>query len=168
MSARGDRRPGWLAHPVLSLLIGASWLLLQQSVSAANLLFALLLALAVPRVVHPFLGTGLRLKRPLLALRFAGVVLWDIVVANLTVARLVLSPVSRPEPAWVRVPIGLTDPTAISLLASIVTTTPGTVSCVVDEEKRELVVHALDCRDPQALIDDIRRRYEAPLKEMLG
>ena len=157
---------GWFSHPVLSLLLAAAWLLLQRSLAPAQLLTAALLALLVPRLVHGFLGPGVRLRAVGTALRLAGVVLWDILVSNLAVARLVLDPSARPRPAWVPVPLALTHPTALSLLASIVTTTPGTVSCVVDEERREILVHALDCADPGALVADIQRRYEAPLREI--
>ncbi|MCW5663057.1 MAG: Na+/H+ antiporter subunit E [Piscinibacter sp.] len=157
---------GWFSHPVLSLLLAAAWLLLQRSLAPAQLLTAALLALLVPRLVHGFLGPGVRLRAVGTALRLAGVVLWDILVSNLVVARLVLDPSARPRPAWVPVPLALTHPTALSLLASIVTTTPGTVSCVVDEERREILVHALDCADPGALVADIQRRYEAPLREI--
>ncbi len=157
---------GWFSHPVLSLLLAAAWLLLQRSLAPAQLLTAALLALLVPRLVHGFLGPGVRLRAVGTALRLAGVVLWDILVSNLVVARLVLDPSARPRPAWVPVPLALTHPTAVSLLASIVTTTPGTVSCVVDEERREILVHALDCADPAALAADIQRRYEAPLREI--
>lgn len=157
---------GWFSHPVLSLLLAAAWLLLQRSLAPAQLLTAALLALLVPRLVHGFLGPGVRLRALGTALRLAGVVLWDILVSNLVVARLVLDPSARPRPAWVPVPLVLAHPTAVSLLASIVTTTPGTVSCVVDEERRKILVHALDCADPAALAADIQRRYEAPLREI--
>jgi multicomponent K+:H+ antiporter subunit E len=159
---------GWLSHPVLSLLLAGAWLLLQQSLAVPQLITAAVLGLVLPRLLHGFLGTGARLRAPGAALRFAGVVLWDIVVSNLTVARLVLNPASRPQPAWVPVPLALTDPTAITLLATIITTTPGTVSCVVDEERGEILVHALDCADPAALVADIQQRYEAPLLEIFG
>jgi multicomponent K+:H+ antiporter subunit E len=68
----------------------------------------------------------------------------------------------------VPVPLALTHPTAITLLAAVITTTPGTVSCVVDEERRQILVHALDCDDPAALAAQIRQRYEAPLMEIFG
>ena len=95
-------------------------------------------------------------------------VLWDIVVANFTVARIVLSPGARPQPAWVKVPLAVQHPTAISLFATIITMTPGTVSCVVDEERRHILVHALDCSDTVAAAADMKARYEAPLKEIFG
>lgn len=161
-------RTGWLPHPVLSLLIAAVWLMLQQSLAVPQLLSAAVLAVLLPRLLHGFLGPATRLRAPGVALRFAVLVLWDIVVSNLTVARLVLDPRAAPQPAWVPVPLALTHPTAIMLLAAVITTTPGTVSCVVDEERRQILVHALDCDDPAALAAQIRARYEAPLLEIFG
>lgn len=159
---------GWLSHPVLSVLLAGVWLLLQQSLAVPQLITAAVLGLALPRLLHGFLGPGTRLRAPGAALRFAGVVLWDIVLSNLTVARLVLNPASRPQPAWVPVPLALTNPTAITLLATIITTTPGTVSCVVDEERGQILVHALDCADPAGMAAQIKQRYETPLLEIFG
>lgn len=157
----------WLTHPVLSLLLAGSWLLLQDSLALPQWLVAAALGVLIPRLLHPFLGKGARIRRPALALRLFLVVLWDIVLSNLTVARLVLSPGARPQPAWLTIPLELRDPQAIALLASIITMTPGTVSCIVDDEAGHLLVHALDCPDPPALIQQIRQRYEKAIKEIL-
>lgn len=162
----GGRR--WLAHPWLSAIIGLCWLLLQGSLAPANLLWAALLGIGLPWLVHGFIGPGSRPRRGGVALRLAGVVLWDIVLANIAVARLVLNPARSPHPAWVRVPYSLEDPRAVVLLATIITTTPGTVSCVVDEDRREILVHALNATDPGAVAREIAERYEAPLKEIFG
>lgn len=161
-------RHRWLSHPLLSLLLAAVWLLLQQSLALPQLLAAAVLGLLVPRLIQGFLGPSVRLRRPGLALRFACIVLWDIVVSNLVVARLVLWPMARPQPAWVRVPLVLRQPGAITLLATIITTTPGTVSCVVDDDAHEILVHALDCQDPTAMAAQIKARYEQPLLEIFG
>lgn len=158
---------GWLQHPMLSLLLAAVWLLLLQSLALPQLIAAVVLGLVVPRLVSGFLGPASRLHRPLLALRFAGIVLWDIVVSNLTVARIVLDPRSRPQPAWVKVPLQTQHPLVITLLATIITTTPGTVSCIVDEEGGFILVHALDCDDVDAAARGMKDRYEAPLRAIL-
>lgn len=169
MSQASSRpRPGWLPHPVMSALLIAAWLLLQQSFAVPQVLTALLLGWGLPLLVRGFLGPGTRMRAWVTGLRLACVVLRDIVVANMQVARLVLWPWAQARPAWVRVPLALENPTAISLLATIITTTPGTVSCVIDEARGEILVHALDCADPEAVAADIKARYEAPLKEMLG
>jgi len=159
-------RPRWLAHPVLSLLLAALWLLMQQSLAPAHVLWAVVLALVVPRLVHGFLGPASRVHSVPAALRLGAVVLWDIVVSNLVVARIVLDPRSRPLPAWVPVELDTRHPTAATLFASIITMTPGTVSCVVDDERWQILVHALDCDDPAAMAAQMKQRYEAPLRRI--
>jgi multicomponent K+:H+ antiporter subunit E len=156
----------WLAHPWLSLLVLLGWLLLQQSLHPAHLISGAVLALVLPWLVHGFLGSNRPARLSGTALRLFVVVLWDIVVSNITVARIVLSPGAKPRPAWVRMPLRLKHPTAISLLASIITTTPGTVSCVVDAAGGAIWVHALDCDDAPALVAQMQARYEAPLVEI--
>jgi multicomponent K+:H+ antiporter subunit E len=52
------------------------------------------------------------------------------------------------------------------LLAGIVTTTPGTVTCVVDETRRRLLIHLLDGTHPAAVRAQIQQRYERALKEI--
>lgn len=159
---------GWFAHPALSVLLALVWLLVRQSVAPADLLSAAVLALVVPRLVHRFLGAAVHPRAWGIALRLTFVVLWDIVVSNFTVARIVLSPASDPRPAWVPVPLATRHPTAITLLATIITTTPGTVSCVVDDERGQILVHALDCDDAPAMAAQIKQRYEQPLMEIFG
>ena len=163
--ANPARKPGWLSHPLLSLLLCASWLALSHSLAPVHLLSALLIALIVPRLLHPFLGEHARIDW-LAAVRLTLVVLKDIVVANITVARLVLGPLQRMQPAWLPVPLACDHPRVNALFATIITTTPGTVSCVVDEQRHEILVHALTCDDAQAMIDDMKTRYEAPLLQI--
>jgi multicomponent K+:H+ antiporter subunit E len=160
-------KPGWFAHPVQSALIAGTWLLLQQSVAVPQLITAAVLALVLPRLLHGFTGSPRSPKAWGTAVRLFFVVLRDIVVSNVTVARLVLSPWARPQPAWVPVDLDIRDPRAVTLLATIITTTPGTVSCTVDEVAHRILVHALDgSAGAAAIAADIKARYEAPLKEI--
>ncbi len=158
----------WFARPTLSFGIAASWLLLQQSLALPQLISAAVLGLVLPRLIESFLGPKVRPRKPRVVLRLFGVVIWDIVESNLVVARIVLTPGSKPRPGWLRVPMEVRNPFAQTLLASIITNTPGTVSCKIDEDEHEIVVHVLDCHDPAALVALIKQRYELPLKEILG
>lgn len=161
------RKAGWFDHPVLSLLLGVSWLALSHSVELVHLLSALLIGLILPRLLHPFLTPADKIHW-VAALRLTAVVLKDIVLSNITVARLVLGSMSTPQPAWLPVPLDTDHPRVNALFATIITTTPGTVSCVVDEQRQVILVHALNCEDPQAMIDDMKTRYEAPLMQIFG
>jgi multicomponent K+:H+ antiporter subunit E len=161
------KKTPWFAHPWLSVLLAVTWLLLQNTLAPVHLLSAGLIGLILPRLLHAILPAAPTIRmRP--ALRLAWVVLGDIVTSNITVAKLVLGPMSRPQPAWIQVPLELQHPTAISLLASIITTTPGTVSSSIDEVRRYILVHALDCNDPAQMVADIKHRYERPLMIIFG
>lgn len=107
------------------------------------------------------------LSRLLITLRLIAVVLKDIVVANLQVARLILGRQEHLSPGFVTVPLRVRDPRAVSCLAAIVTMTPGTVSAELSDDRTRLCVHALDLRDADALVTLIRERYEQPLLELM-
>ncbi len=155
-----------LPYPVLSAALLLAWLLLQQSASAAQLLLGALLATLVPMLTRRFAPECTHLGRPWVAIRLAGRLLWDILRANLVVARLVLGPRAALQPRFVVLPLELEDPLATALLAGAISLTPGTVSAEVDREAHVVLVHCLHVEDPAALIGQIKQRYEYPLKEI--
>ncbi len=156
----------WLPHPLLTPVLALIWLLLNNSASVGQLVLGLLLGWAIPLFTLAFWPERVRLRRPLSLLRFLRFFLYDVLVANLAVARLVLVGPRALHPVFVQVPLDLRNDLAISLLANTTCLTPGTVSARLSEDRLFLLVHALDCTDPQALIDTIKTRFEAPLKEI--
>ena len=62
--------------------------------------------------------------------------------------------------------MALTSPEAITVLAGSITMTPGTVSADLAADGRSLLVHGLDVPDPEALVAEIKTRYEARLLEI--
>lgn len=156
-------------HPIVSCLIAAVWLALNSSLAPLHLAAAAALAVALPLALGHLLDDPVHVHKPWTAVRLALVVLWDIVVANLAVARRVLGPVARLRPGFVTVPLEpTTHPDAAALLASIIALTPGTVSVDIDEARTRILVHVLDLADPAALVAEIKRRYERPLNEVFG
>lgn len=160
-----------LPHPLTSAVLAAGWLLLA-GFSAAQLLMALAVAMLLPWLTWRFVGEAMGHVRGWRALaraaRFTLLVTWDIVVANAVVARLVLGPPARLRPAYVSVPLELQQPLALSLLASVVTMTPGTVSAHLSADRRRLLVHVLDTGDPATVVAQIKSRYERPLAEIFA
>ena len=157
-----------LPRPGLSLALFLLWAALTNAASPGTLLLGLLLALVLPFVVAPFWPDALRVSRPGVALKFAAHIAWDILLANWAVARRVVGPVAKLHPAFVEVPLDLRDPFAATVLASIVSLTPGTVSIDVDRERWVLQLHALDAPDPDALVRQIKQRYEKPIREIFA
>lgn len=155
-----------LPHPVTSLVLVTVWLLLNHSVSAGHVVLGAALGWLIPLFTQRFFPEPVYLGRAGVLVRFLAVVLWDIVVANFSVARLALAPVSRLRPGFVRVPVDVEDDFALTALANTISLTPGTVSAQITPDRRHILVHALDLGDESALVNTIKARYEAPLKEI--
>ncbi len=158
----------YLPQPALSLFLLVTWLLLVNDLGLGHWLLGAFLGWVIPLLTRPYWVSMPRLHAPLTALKLLLVVLGDIVVANLEVARLILSPRRPLRPAFVEVPMDLDNELALTLLASIATLTPGTVSADLSEDRRTLLLHGLDVDDEAALIASIKGRYEAPLKEIFA
>lgn len=155
-----------LPHPAQSLLLLFIWLLLVDSFAFGHWLLGGALAVAIPLGCNHLLIEHPHGWKPLKLLRFLFMVMGDILVANFQVARLTLGRVDKLRPAFVEVPIDLDNELAISVLVSVVSLTPGSLAADLSLDRHTLLVHGLDVADPQALIDEIKQRYEAPLKEI--
>lgn len=158
----------WLPRPIVSFFVLIVWLGLHTSLAPLHLVSGLLLAVLLPILLSRALDDPVRIRRPGVALRLAAVVLWDIVVANIAVARRVLGPLGRLRPGFIEVPLDLAHPDAVALLASIIAITPGTVVADIDDARTRILVHVLDLDDPGRLVAEIKHRYERPLKEVFG
>ncbi|CAN7187700.1 Na+/H+ antiporter subunit E [Pseudomonas sp. LjRoot71] len=156
----------WLPHPLLTLLLTLIWLLLVNTFNLGQLLLGALLGWGITLLTRNFLLDVPSVRKPLLLCRFMLRVFCDIVVANLHVAKLVLGPRSRLNPAFVEVPMAIENNFVLAVLASIVSLTPGTVSAGLSADHKTLLLHGLDVPDVQALIDEVKSRYEAPLLEI--
>lgn len=153
-------------RPLLSLLLLLVWLLLSSSLSAGNILLGLVLAWIIPLLTRALWADEPAIRKPWRIFAYLRRLLWDIFLANLTVARLVLMPGRQPQPAFVSYPLSLEHPLAITILASTITLTPGTVSADISEDSKLLLIHVLDAEDDETVINGIRERYEKPLQEM--
>ncbi|HET6396645.1 MAG TPA: Na+/H+ antiporter subunit E [Pseudoxanthomonas sp.] len=159
-------RKRWLPSPPLSLAVFCFWLLMNDQVSAGHALMALALALLVPpfaaRLDREFARIGRLRGVPRMAARVA----MDIVASNVTVAMQVLGPQERLRPGFIWVPLDIANIHGIAALTSIITLTPGTVSAALSDDRRHLLVHVLNLEDADALVRQIKTRYEAPLMEI--
>ena len=156
----------WLPQPLLSLSLLVVWLLLGNTLAPGQILLGLLLALALPLFTVRFWPDRPRLRRPLKIPAYILMLLWDITVANLTVARLILGPTDRLRPAFIRLPLDLRHDFAIVVLANTISLTPGTVSADLSPDRRSLLIHALDVEDAEKTVALIKHRYERPLQEI--
>ena len=162
------RAYNWLfPHPLLTLILAAVWILLQNQISAGMVVFGFILGMIIPRITAiwwPDKPKSIRFDKLVV---YSLIVMWDILVANIQVAWIVLTVSNnRLKPAWIVIPLELKQPEAITVLAGTITLTPGTVSADLSDEGHSLLVHVLHTETPDAIRDEIKNRYERRLLEI--
>ena len=155
-----------LPHPVLSVTLWLFWLLLNNTMAAGHVVLGLVLAILIPLLSSSFWPEKVYISAPFKLLKFFLMVLWDILIANIVVAKLILSSNDRLEPAFLSIELDIKTSLGISVLANTISLTPGTVSCDLTEDGQCLLVHALHVGDAEDAIKNIKDRYETPLKEI--
>ncbi len=158
----------WLIpHPLLTLILTIVWMLLQNELSAGMTVFGLILGIIIPWGTSIWWPDTPNRFRVVKMIPYTLIVMWDIIVANIQVAWIVLTvPTAKLKPAWIVVPLRLREPEAITVLAGTITLTPGTVSADLSDTGHHLLVHVLHTDDPDAVREDIIDRYESRLLEI--
>lgn len=156
-----------IPHPLLTVLLTVIWLMLVNRFSVNSLIFGGFLGIVIPFMTRPYWPNRPRLRNPRMIVEYILVVLYDIIMANVVVATLIVfKRTDQLQPAWIAVPLDLRTPEAITVLAGTITMTPGTVTSDVSCKGHYLLVHCLDAPDPEAVRDEIKQRYERRLKEI--
>ncbi|WP_076068394.1 Na+/H+ antiporter subunit E [Sphingomonas montana] len=153
-----------LPHPALSAMLLVVWLLMANAVTVGGVVLGAVVGVVLPKFTEPFWPDRPRVRFGRALAGYVCIVLYDIVVANFQVARLILFRRNRDlRSRWLTIPIALTTPEAVTVLAGTISLTPGTVSADISADGRHLLVHALDVADPDAEVARIKARYEARL-----
>ncbi len=156
-----------LPAPLLSAALFLAWLLLARSVSTAQVLLGLALALAIPIRTTRLRQTGVSVRKPLVIIRYVITVIRDVIASNLEVGWGVLTWWRRqPDAKFVVIPLDLRDPAGLAVLAMVTTVVPGTVWSELALDKSALMLHVWDAPDEEAFIRRYKQRYELPLKEI--
>lgn len=156
-------------HPNLSLTLGILWLLLVNKLALGSIIMAAILGTIIPLITSAYWPGRPRIARPFEMLGYIGIVLYDVVVSSFAVAKIILfMPQDQIKSAFITVPIDLTTPEAITLLAGTITMTPGTLTADISSDGTMLLIHSLHAPDPDAIRDEIKTRYEARLKRIFA
>ena len=150
---------------VLTLLLAIGWAAATGSFTVPNLLLGALIGGFCLFLIRGRIGGGRVWRRSLRILALALLFLQELVQSAVRVGLLVLRPRLDLRPALIAFPLTVTRDVEITLLANLVTLTPGTLSVDMSADRRFLLIHAIDVSDREALIRSIREGLEAKVRE---
>lgn len=159
----------FLPHPALSAALLLMWLMLTRF-SLGHLLLGSCIAVIAGLALSRIEPRAPRIRAWWPLIRLAGIVSVDIIRSNWAVARLMLTNgrSGARRSAFVEIPLRLSDPVALALLAVVLTATPGTAWLEYSPRTGTLLLHVFDAIDEDEWRILIRDRYEALLLEAFG
>lgn len=154
---------GWLRHPIYAGVLAVVWVVLHGRFELSGLLIGYAVALVVVWLARNFWTERVRIRRPAAMLRLVAEFVKEVVVANLQVAWIIVQPKLPIRPVFIVLPLDLRDDLQITMLANMITLTPGTLTVDVAPDRSALYVHCLAAADPEAVRAQIKRQFERPL-----
>jgi len=131
-----------------------------------DLLFGAILATALIILFRRFLHQDMADKPPLRSGRllafipFVAVIVRDIIIGTWTVLRIVLHPRPRNRPGIIVVPFGERTPGGVAVSGLAMSLSPGSSLITIDWERRAMLIHLLDMRDPDAARAELQHFYD--------
>jgi len=126
----------------------------------ANFAIGFVLAFITLRLCIPREIRGSYYSKVGRAVRFSFFVVVELVIANIKMAYYTLSPLRKLKPGVLAVPLEELSDTELTILANLITLTPGTLSLDVTEDCNTLFIHAMFADDP----DEIRRQLKTGME----
>jgi multicomponent Na+:H+ antiporter subunit E len=150
-----------------NVLLALAWVALTGEFSPANFIVGFVLGYVALWITQRLRGQTVYFIKVRRVIGFGFYFLWEVVKANLRVAYDVLSPRQRIVPGIIAIPLDAKTDAEITLLANLITFTPGTLSLDVSEDKKVLYIHAMYVEDANQFKRELKDGLERRLLEVL-
>lgn len=150
---------------LVNILLALTWAAVSGSFTLVNILFGFALGAATLYLIREQTGSAGYLSRSRRVLSLALLFVYELILSAWRVTVLVLTPNPKIKPGIFAYPLKVDRDSEITLLANLITLTPGTLSVDVSDDRRTLYVHTLDCSDPDQTRRDIAEGFERRILE---
>lgn len=151
---------------LINILMAIAWGAVTGTFSAVNLAFGFVLSAGALYLIREQVGSGSYLTKSRKAIGLAALFIYELALSAWRVALIVLRPKIDLQPGIIAYPLTVEHDFEITMLANLITLTPGTLSVDVSDDRKTLYVHCIDVPDPQATIDDIKNGFERKILEV--
>jgi multicomponent Na+:H+ antiporter subunit E len=152
---------------LMNLLLMLVWVALTGSFAIGNFIFGFALSFAVMWVIRRRDQPSQYFPRLIKVIGVVLYFLYELIKANLQVALDVLKPKPVMRPGIVKIPLHAKTDLEITLLANMISLTPGSLIIDVSDDKKVLYVHAIDIDDKEEYVRKIKSGFERRLLEIM-
>lgn len=151
---------------LLNFLLALTWMFFEGSGDISTFIIGYILGLLVIILMRRFFTSRLYISRIYSIIKLLLIFMRELLLSNLHVLKLVLKPKLNIRPGIFSLETKLTNEWEITLLANLITLTPGTLVVDVSPDNQVLYIHAVDIEDAEEAIEDIRTSFEKVIQEV--
>lgn len=151
---------------LLNVLLGFMWMVMTVSFEPVAFFKGYLFGLLILYIFRNFFSSRFYLFRILAVLNLTYIFIRELISSNIAVVKTVLKPKLDMKPGIFAYPTILEKNWEITILANLITLTPGTLVIEVSPDNKILYVHALNINDAQESIDSIKNTFEKAILEV--
>jgi multicomponent Na+:H+ antiporter subunit E len=152
---------------VLNLLLSLAWMALTGQFTPINLIIGFALGYILLWIMQRTGKPSVYFLKGRRVVHFILFFAWEVIDANIRVAYDVLTPRHHMTPGIVAIPLDAKTDSEITILANLITLTPGTLSLDVSADRRVLYIHAMYVQDVDQFKKNIKEELEKRLLEVL-
>lgn len=152
---------------LMNLLLTFVWVALTGQFKLINFFFGFVLSFLLLWAITRNRADRQYFNRIPRIISFVFYFLYELLKANMQVAFDVITPKFYMKPGIIRIPLSAETDLEITLLANLISLTPGSLSIDVSEDKKVLYVHAMYIEDKDQYIDQIKSGFERKLLDIL-
>lgn len=151
---------------LLNMFLGFMWMFLTITYTPVAFLKGYLFGLLIIFVFRRFFQSRFYLLRVIAVINLFFIFIKELILANIAVLKVVLKPKLDMKPGIFAFPTVLEKDWEITILANLITLTPGTLTISVSEDNKILYVHAMDMGEVQDEIESIKNSFEKAIMEV--
>jgi len=152
---------------LFNILLAISWMLLSGELNAETFIEGIIIGFIILWVSKSALGGSKYFNKIPLAIKFIFYFIKELIKANMIVAYDIITPKDYMKPGIVAIPLDAKTDLEITLLANLITLTPGTLSLDVSNDKKTLYIHGLYVNDKESFTRELKDGLEKRLLEVL-
>lgn len=149
-----------------NLLLSLIWVAITGAFTVENFVFGFALSFFLLWITATDRRDNKYFNRIPKLIGFVFFFLYELIKANIEVAYDVITPRHYMEPGIVKIPLDAKSDLEITLLANLITLTPGTLSLDVSDDRKVLYVHAMYVKDREEFVASIKNGFERRLLEI--
>lgn len=152
---------------LMNFLLALAWMALTGTFTFSNFLFGFFLGFVIMFFQSRKPASRKYFTRLPKAIAFVFFFLYELIKANLQVAYDVVTPTFYMRPGIVAIPLDAKTDLEITMLANLISLTPGTLSLDVSDDKKVLYVHAMYIKDKETFINNVKSGFERRLLDIM-